>query len=116
MTLTTAEGATQIGSTAIPRVRQKADSAVSAANYTICQLRMSLQIAIQNQQILLDKPFGATAPMPIPPLRANFRNGDDKKAKFSAMMLIVFCMTSLYLAEAKASRGKARFFLPGGNF
>ncbi len=114
MTLTTAEGATQIRPTAIPGMRQKADFAASAANYTICQLRMSLQIAIQNQQILLDKPLGATVPMPIPPLRENFRNGDDKKTKFSAMMLIVFCMTSLYLAEAKASRGKARCFFAWG--
>ncbi len=114
MTLTTAEGATQIGPTAIPRMRQKADSAASAANHTLSQLWTSLQIAIQNQQILLDKRLGATALMPILPIRENFRNYDDKKAKFSAMILIVFCMTSLYLAEAKASRGKARSFSARG--
>jgi hypothetical protein len=110
MTLTTTKGATQIGPTAIPRMCQEADSAASARNHILCQLRMSLQMAIQNLQILLNKRLSAIVLLAILRIRKDFGNRDDKKAKFSAMMLIVFSMTSLYLAEAKASRGKARFF------
>jgi ABC-type molybdate transport system permease subunit len=114
MTLTTTQGATQIGPTAIPRMCQEVDFAASAANHTICQLWMSLQIAIQNQRTLLDKRLSAIVLLAILRIRQDFGNRDDKKAKFSAMMLIVFSMTSLYLAEAKASRGKARFFSARG--
>jgi hypothetical protein len=109
-TLTTAEGATQISPTAIPRMCQEADFAASAANHKLRQSRMTLQIAIQSQRILLNKRLDAIVLLAILTIRKNFGNRDDKKAKFSAMMLIMFCMTSLYLAEAKASRGKARFF------
>jgi hypothetical protein len=112
--LTTAEGATQIGSTAIPRMCQEANFAASAANHKLRQLRMSLQIAIQNQRILLNKRLSAIVLLAILRIRQDFGNRDDKKAKFSAMMLIMFCMTSLYLEEAKASRGKARFFSAWG--
>ena len=48
--------------------------------------------------------------MPIRPKREQFPDGDDKKAKFSVRIPILFFTPSSYLNEANASRGRTRFF------
>jgi hypothetical protein len=49
--------------------------------------------------------------VPIREKRENFLQREDKKARLSATMAIVLCTSSSYRLDAKASRGRARFFV-----
>lgn len=114
MVLTTAEGAVQILPPGVPRMRQKADAAASAAHRAFRQLGTNPQVSLQSQQILLDKRPGAIALVPIRPIRENLLDGDGKKANVSVTILLVCCMISSYLEGLKTSTGRARFFVPPG--
>jgi len=110
MVLSAAERATEIRATRVTGMRQEADPTVAAANRAVLQIRTIAQDGIQRVLILTNKRIGAVVLMPILAKRENFRDRYDKIARFSVTMLIGFCITSSYSLDAKASRGRARFF------
>jgi hypothetical protein len=91
-------------------MRKKPDSAVSAEGHAAPQPRMGRQNRVQRDLILPDKWPGAIEFMPIRPKRENFLDGDDKKARLSVITRSLFFTPSSYLLDAKAPRGRARFF------
>ena len=86
----------------IPQCAQKATQRL--------QPRMGPQYRVQRGLILPDKRPGAIVFMPIRPKRENFLDGDDKKARLSVITRSLFFTPSSYLLDAKAPRGRARFF------
>ncbi len=110
MVQSTAEGATEILATRVAGMRQEADPAVATADSAVLQIRTIAQDGIQRVLILTNKRMGTVVLVPILAKRKNFRDSYDKIARFSVKMLIGFCITSSYPLDAKASRGRARFF------
>jgi hypothetical protein len=110
MVLPAAEGATQVPAISVARVGEKANPAVLAGDGTILQLGMGLQDRIQRDLILPDERFGAIVLVPIGPKRENLFQRYGKKARFSVIIWSVLHTPSSYLIDAKASRGRARFF------
>lgn len=110
MVLPAAELATEIPATRIAGMRQEAYPTVATANRAVLQIRTIAQDGIQRVLILTNKRIGAAVLVPLLAKRENFRDRYDKIARFSVTMLIGFCMTSSYSLDAKASRGRARFF------
>jgi hypothetical protein len=110
MELAAAEGTTQIRAAEVPRMGKKANPAANAGNDDRLQFRSRLQRRVQRGQILLNQRLGAIVLMPIRPKGEELSDGDNKKAKLSATILIGLCTPSSYLTKANASRGRARFF------
>lgn len=110
MLLPATERTTQVRAMCVAGMRQKANAAVCAANNATPQFGMGLEDRIQSGLILTDKRLGAIVLVPVIAKRENFPDGDDKKARFSLIMLSVLHTPSSYLLDAKASRGRARFF------
>ncbi|MDA1052602.1 MAG: hypothetical protein O3C40_19270 [Planctomycetota bacterium] len=110
MVLPAAKCAAEILATRVAGMRQEADPTVAAANRAVLQIRTIAQDGIQRVLILTDKRIGAVVLVPILAKRENFRDRYDKIARFSVTMLIGFCIPSSYSLDAKASRGRARFF------
>jgi len=106
----TTERATQIHATGAARMRQKANPAVSAEGHAVLQSRMGPQYRVQRDLILTNKRPGAIEFMPIRTKRENSLDGDDKKARLSVITRSLFFTPSSYLLDAKAPRGRARFF------
>jgi hypothetical protein len=90
---------------------QKANPAIRAVSDAAPQLRMGLQHRAQRGLILPDKRLGAVVLVPIVANREKLLDGDDKKTKLSAILPMFLVTPSSYLIDAKASRGRARFFL-----
>jgi len=111
MVLPTAERTTQVHAPYVPGMRKKPNPAIHAVCQATLQIRLRLQDRIQRDLILPDKRAGAIVLVPIRPKRENFLDRDDKKARLSVITRIVLCTTSAYLNEAKASRGRPRFFM-----
>lgn len=106
----TAERATQIPPTCIPRMREEANPAMATAGRTAFQVRMIAQDGIERKLILTNERASPIALMPILAKRENFGQRYDKNARFSVKMLILFCISSSYELDAKTSRRWARFF------
>jgi hypothetical protein len=90
---------------------EKANSAVNAASDTPLKLGMRLQDRVQRELILLDKRLSAVVLVPVRAKRENFLDRYNKKARFSVRIRNVTFTPSSYLVDAKASRGRARFFV-----
>lgn len=110
MVLTATELAVEIPPIRVPRMRQEANPTVAAMDRTACQTGTIAQDGIERDLILTNKRTNAVVLMPIGAKRENFAGGDDKNARFSVKMLIVFCISSSYKLDAKASRCRARIF------
>jgi hypothetical protein len=109
------EGTTQVGPSRVPGSGQELDTARSAEAHMRPQLRPLLENRLQRGPIVTDERDGAAIPMPIRAKRECFLDRDDKKARLSVTMAIVLCTPSSYRLDAKAPRGKTRFFVaPGG--
>ena len=105
-----AKGTAEIKSIRIAWMRKEANPAVAAPHCAALQIRTTAQGRIQRQLILTNKRTGAVVLMPILAKREDFRDGYSKTARFSVKMLIGFSISSSYSLDAKASRGRARFF------
>ena len=106
-----AERTTQVPATCVAGMSQKANPTVQTVNDAPLKLGMGLQDRVQPSLILPDKRLGAIALMPICPKREKLLDGDGKKAKLSVILPMFLDTPSSYLIDAKASRGRARFFL-----
>jgi hypothetical protein len=111
MVLPTTERTTQVHASCVPGMRKKPNPAIHAVCQATLQIRLRFQDRIQRDLILPDKRTGAIVFVPIRLKRENFLDGDDKKARLSVITWIVLCTASAYLNEAKASRGRPRFFM-----
>jgi len=111
MVLSTAKGTAKILSARIAGMSEEADPAVAAAHRAVLQIRTTPQDGVQRDLILTNKRLEAVVLVPILAKREIFRDGYNKTAKLSAIMLIGFCISSSYSLDAKASRGRARIFL-----
>jgi hypothetical protein len=105
------EGTTQVNSIRVAGIGQEFDPAVSAMGQTRAQLRLGLQNRLQRGAILTDERVGAVILVPIRAKKENFLYRQNKKARLSITMAIVLCTPSSYRLDAKASRGRARFFI-----
>jgi hypothetical protein len=65
MMLAAAEGATQIPSTGVTRMREKANSTVDAVSNTLLQIRMGLQQGVECVLILPDERVNAAVEGPV---------------------------------------------------
>jgi hypothetical protein len=108
--LAATEGATEILSMRISRMREEANFTMATGDRTACQIDMIAQNGIQRQLILTNKRSSAIVLMPIRAKRKDFPDGYDKNARFSVKMLIVLCMSSSYWLDAKAASGRPRTF------
>jgi hypothetical protein len=111
MARSTTEGTTNIRPSRVAGIVQELDVAVNAAGKKRPQLRTGLQDRLQGDPILLDERLGAVVLVPIRPKRENFLDGQDKKRRLSVTIRSVLCTPSSYRLDAKASRGRARFFV-----
>jgi hypothetical protein len=110
MVLPAAERATQVPTASISPVGQKANPTVRTACDAVLKFGMGSQGRVQRGLVLPDKRLGAIVLMPIGTKLENRLNGDDKKARFSAIIEILLVTSSSYPIEANTSRGRARFF------
>ncbi len=110
MMLPTAKRAPQIPPPRVAGMREKANPAVRAVSNAALKLAVGLQHRVQRSLILPDKRSGAIVLMPIRAKVEKLLDGDGKKARLSAILSIVVDTPSSYLFNAKASRGRARFF------
>ena len=92
-------------------MREKANPAVRAVNDAPLKFGVGLHDRVQRRLILPDKRLGAIILMPIRAKREKLLDGDDKKARLSAIIPIELDTPSSYLIDANASRSRARFFL-----
>lgn len=110
MVLPAAKGAAEILAARVAGMREEAYAAVTTPHRAGLQIRTIAQDGIQREMILTNKRNDPVVLMPIFAKREIFRDGYYKIARFSVKILIGFCMTSSYSFDAKASRGRARFF------
>jgi hypothetical protein len=109
--LTTPKGTTQVPPAHVLRCGEKPYPAVGAGNEATLNFRMSRYGRVQRCEILPDNRFGAIVLVPIGPQGEKLPDGDGKKAKLSVIIWSVLYTPSSYLLDAKASSGRARFFL-----
>lgn len=114
MVLLTAKWTTQVPSTGVPGVRQKANPAVPAVNGTVLKLQMGSQNRVQRRLILPDKRFGPVVLVPILAKREKPLDAYSKKTRFSVIIPIVLDIPLSYFIDAKTSRSRARVFLRAG--
>jgi hypothetical protein len=114
MMLPATEGTTQVPPTCVAGMREKANPTVRAVSNASQKLGMRLQHRVQRGLILSDKRPGAIVLVPIRAKREKLLDRYGKKARLSAIMLMVVDTPSSYLFDAKASRGGARFFVRDG--
>ena len=88
---------------------KKPDAAMAAANGAVPKVRMVLQYRVQSDLILTNKRVGAIVLVPILRKGENLLEAYDEKPRFSVMMRSLDTPSS-YLLDAKASRGRTRFF------
>jgi len=92
-------------------MREKADPAVTAASDTVTQVGIRLQDGVQRGLILPNERISAIVLMPVRAKGENLLERYDKKARLSVTMRDVTFTPSSYRIEAKAPRGRMRFFL-----
>ena len=96
MVLPAAKWAMEIQAARIARMRQEANSAVAAGRDAAAQMRIGRQHRVQGHLILPNKRFSAVVLVPILAKRKNFRDGYDKTARFSVIMLSLSTTSSYY--------------------
>jgi hypothetical protein len=106
-----AEWTTQVLPICVPGMSEKPNPAVHAGSDATLKLGMGLQNRVQRGLILQDKRLGAIILMPIRVKREILLDAYGKKAKLSVIIPMVLDTPSSYFIDAKASRGRARFFL-----
>ena len=112
MMLAAAERAAQILTVMVARMREEPNPAVFAVHRATGQLRTSLQNGVERDLILTNKRAGTLPLVPILGKRENLLDAYDEKARFSAMLRILSCISSSYLLDAKAPRGGRGFPSP----
>jgi hypothetical protein len=112
--LPAAERTPQIPPPGVARMREKPNPAVRAVGHATSKCGMRLQNRVQRGLVVLNKRPGAVVPVPIHAKREKSLDGYGKKARFSAIIENVLCTPSSYLIGAKASSGRARFFVRYG--
>jgi hypothetical protein len=113
MMVAAAEWTTQVSPTCVPGMSEKPNPAVQTGNSATLKLGMGLQNRVQRGLILQDKRLGAIVLMPIRANREKLLDAYGKKAKLSVIILMLFTPSSYHLG-AKATRGRARFFMRDG--
>ena len=109
----TAEWTTQVPPTCVPGMGEKPNPAVQAGSGATLKLGMGLQNRVQRGLILQDKRLGAIVLMPIRTKREKLLDAYGKKTRLSVIILMLFTPSSYHLG-AKATRGRARFFVRDG--
>jgi hypothetical protein len=104
------ERTTQVLPIGVAVVRQKPNPAVNAANHVTLKLGTACHRRVQRAEILLHRRCRAVVLVPVGPTREKPLDGYGKRARFSVILCSVCFTPSLYLPDAKASRGRARFF------
>lgn len=105
-----AKGAAEVLAARVARMGQEANPAVAAAYGTGGKIRGLSQDRIESGLMLTNERISVVVLVPIFAKRIKFRDGYSKITRFSVKMLIGFCIASSYSFDAKASRGRARFF------
>jgi len=105
-----AKGAAEILAARVAGMREEAYAAVTTPHRAGLQIRTIAQDGIKREMILTNKRISGVVLVPIFAKRIKFRDGYSKITRFSVKMLIGFCIASSYSFDAKASRGRARFF------
>jgi hypothetical protein len=106
-----AKRTTQIDPAGIAGMSEKPNPTMHTMSHARLQPRVRLQNGVQRRLVAEDQRPGRFVLVPIRPERERLLDRDDKKARFSVTMEIVFSTTSSYPIDAKASTGGARFFL-----
>jgi hypothetical protein len=83
---------------------------MNAVHQAGLQFGLRLQHGVERVLILPNERAGAIILMPVRPKREKLLDGDNKKATLSVRIRIDLCTPSSYRLDAKASRGRARFF------
>jgi hypothetical protein len=107
MMLSTTEGAAKIPSAHIAGMNEEPDPTVAAARRAMPQSRMTPKDRVQRDLVLSNKRVDAVVLVPVLAKRKMFREGYNKTAKFSVIILNCLCISSSYSLDAKASRGRA---------
>jgi len=89
---------------------EEANAAVAAGDRAPLEMGTTSEDGVQRDLILTNKWVDAVVLVPILAERVKFRDGYNKTARVSVIMLIVVCISSSYSLGAKASRGRARIF------
>ena len=110
MVLTATELTAEVPPIRISRMRQEANSAVATVHRALSPIRTIAQDGIQRELILTNKRISAVVLVPIARKGENLLQRYDKNSRFSVMMRILYDTPSSYRIEAKASRGRTRFF------
>jgi len=108
--LPTAEWAAQISASSVPRIRQKEYPAMFASRQASSKVWLVLDDRPQTEVILQYK---LPNPIIVIPSFAKFKTLTDfygKFARFSLIILILFCISSSYPIDAIASTGGAGIF------
>jgi hypothetical protein len=105
MMLTATEGATQLPPSRVAGMPQKPNPTMATERNTATKMRVGPQYRVECHLILLNERLGAVVLMPILAKAENFRECYKKSARFSAMIESLFCMSSSYPIDAKASTG-----------
>ena len=111
MVQTAAKRTTQNRAPLVARIGQEFNPAVSALLQARLQSRMSFHSPLQLGPILTDERAGADILVPIRPKSEKSFQRYDKKARLSVTMSSGLHTPSSYRTDAKAARGRARFFM-----
>jgi len=82
----TAERTTQIPTTFVTGMREKANPAMNAVSHAGLKLGTGLDNRVECELILPNERLGAIVLMPIGPTREKLLDGYDKKARLSVMI------------------------------
>jgi hypothetical protein len=110
MMLATAERTVQILTVGVARMGEEPNPAVSAVHRAAGQLGTSLQNGVQRTLILTNKRTSTLLLVPILAKTKNLFDAYDKKARLSAILWTLFCMSSSYPLDATAPREGEDFF------
>lgn len=111
MTPPAPERTTQVLPIGVAVIREKANPAVNAANDVTLNPGTAGHRRVQRVQILLHSRLRAIILVPVGPIREKFLDPYGNKPRFLVILRSVCFTPSLYLLDAKASSGRARFFL-----
>ena len=106
-----AKRTTQIEPAGIAGMREKPNPAVRAMSRARLQLRMRLQHGVQGLLVAEDQRPGRFVLVPIRPERESFLDGDDKKTRFSVIILSLHTTSFLPQRRSRIERQGEVFFL-----
>ncbi len=110
----TAEGAAEVLTSRVARIRDEGDPAVPAPNEKLPYLRLVPQDGVKDDVVFQHEPAHLAAGVPVI-IRGGLKallDFYEKKPRVSLTILILlFCMLSSYLPATNSSRGKTKAFL-----